>query len=224
VLPFVLLLGLVSSILLLQPDTGTVLVLFVTAVAMFVAAGARFRDIAGLGLFSIIAFAALASVRPYVMDRLLTFFNPSLDPLGSSYQIQQSLIAIGSGEIFGRGFGQSVQKFDYLPEPIGDSIFAVFAEEFGFIGAAFLISLFLFFTLRGLKIAGRAPDQFGGLVVVGIVILITSQSFINIGSLIGVLPLTGLPLLFVSHGGSALFFALLGVGIILNISRYAKAK
>lgn len=224
VLPFVGLLGLLSLLLLLQPDTGTMLVIFSTGIAMFIAAGARIRDIAGLGVLFIGAFAVLASMRPYVMERLLTFFNPALDPLGSSYQIQQSLIAIGSGKIFGRGFGQSVQKFDYLPEPIGDSIFAVFAEEFGFIGVAFLISLFLFFTLRGLKIASHAPDKFGGLIVVGIVILITSQSFINIGSLIGILPLTGLPLLFVSHGGSALFFALVGVGIILNVSRYSTGR
>ncbi len=221
ILPFVGLLSLPSIILLLQPDTGTVLVIFSTALAMFVAAGARVRDIVGLGVLSVGAFAVVASVRPYVMDRLLTFLNPALDPLGSGYQIQQALIAIGSGQMFGRGFGQSVQKFNYLPEPIGDSIFAVFAEEFGFIGVTFLISLFIFFTLRGMRIASRAPDKFGGLIVVGIVILITSQSFINIGSLVGIFPLTGLPLLFVSHGGSALFLALIGVGIILNVSRYA---
>ena len=158
------------------------------------------------------------------MDRILTFLNPSSDPLGNGYQIQQSLIAIGSGHIFGRGFGQSVQKFDYLPEPMGDSIFAVFAEEFGFMGALLLLSLFIFFAFRGLKIATHSPDQFGGLLVVGIVILIVSQSFINIGSLIGIFPLTGLPLLFISHGGTALFFALVGVGIVLNVSRYAKLK
>lgn len=215
---------LVGIVLLLQPDTGTFLVILATGFAMFIAAGARWRDIAILGVISGIGLSVLAFFRPYVMDRLLTFLNPAADPFGSSYQIQQALIAVGSGNIFGRGFGQSVQKFDYLPEPIGDSIFAVFAEEFGFIGAFLLIALFLFFALRGLRIAARAPDQFGGLLVVGIVILIVSQSFINIGSLIGIFPLTGLPLLFVSHGGTALFFTLIGVGIILNVSRYTKLK
>ena len=221
-LPFVGILAVVSTILLLQPDTGTLIVMLVAGGAMFLAAGARFRDVLGLGTVGLAGLAALASMRPYIMERILTFLNPASDPLGSGYQIQQSLIAVGSGNIWGRGFGQSVQKFDYLPEPIGDSIFAVFAEEFGFIGAIFLITLFVLFLLRGLRIASRAPDKFGGLLVVGIVILIVSQSFINIGSMIGIFPLTGLPLLFVSHGGSALFFALIGVGIVLNISRYAR--
>jgi cell division protein FtsW len=222
VLPLAALSAVVGIILLLQPDTGTFLVILATGLAMFIAAGSRWRDIASLGGMAIAGLSVLALFRPYVMDRILTFLNPATDPLGSSYQIQQSLIAVGSGHFFGRGFGQSVQKFDYLPEPIGDSIFAVFAEEFGFIGSLVLLALFLFFALRGLKIASHAPDQFGGLLVAGIVILIVSQSFINIGSLIGIFPLTGLPLLFVSHGGTALFFALVGVGIVLNVSRYTK--
>ena len=222
VLPLVVLSVIVGIVLLLQPDTGTFLVILATGISMFIAAGARWRDIAGLVGIVIAGLSVLVLVRPYVMDRILTFLNPSSDPLGSGYQIQQSLIAIGSGHIFGRGFGQSVQKFDYLPEPMGDSIFAVFAEEFGFLGAFLLLSLFLFFVFRGLKIASNAPDQFSGLLTVGIVILIISQSFINIGSLIGIFPLTGLPLLFVSHGGTALFFALVGVGIVLNISRFRK--
>ena len=152
----------------------------------------------------------------------MTFINPLSDVLGSGWQIKQSLIAIGSGEWFGRGFGQSVQKFQYLPEPIGDSIFAVAAEEFGFIGSVLLITLFLFLAFRGFKIAAKAPDSFSGLLTVGIVILIVSQSFINIGSMLGVMPLTGLPLLFVSHGGSALLFVLAEIGIILNISKFRK--
>ena len=153
------------------------------------------------------------------MARITTFINPAADPLGAGYQIQQSLIAIGSGGIFGRGFGQSIQKFNYLPEPIGDSIFAVYGEEFGFVGCVLLILLLCFFALRGLKIAARAPDVFGGLLVVGIVILIMTQSFLNIAAMLGVLPLSGLPLIFVSHGGTALFFALATVGIVLNVSR-----
>jgi cell division protein FtsW len=156
------------------------------------------------------------------MDRVMTFLQPSADPQGSGYQINQSLIAIGSGHWVGRGFGQSIQKFSYLPEPIGDSIFSVAAEEFGFIGSVCILLLFLFFAFSGLKIAARSPDYFGGLVVVGIVILIVSQSFMNIASMLGVMPLTGEPLLFISHGGSAMLFALAEVAIILNISRSMK--
>ena len=132
------------------------------------------------------------------------------------------MIAIGSGGMGGRGFGQSVQKFNFLPEPIGDSIFAVAGEEFGFIGALSIIFLFLFFAFRGLKISIKAPDSFGRLLVVGIVILIISQSFVNIGAMLGVLPLSGIPLVFVSHGGTALFMTLAEIGIILNISKYQK--
>jgi len=220
--PLVVLLMLVGGILLAQPDTGTLLVIAITTAAMYVAAGARWRDLLILGGVGATATMILAQFRPYIMNRILAFLDPSIDPLGTSYQIQQSLIAIGSGGVFGRGFGQSVQKFDYLPEPIGDSIFAVAGEEFGFLGALLLIGLFVFLAFRGLRIAARAPDHFGGLLAMGIVILLVSQSFINIASMIGVLPLTGLPLLFVSHGGSALFLALLEVGIVLSISRYAK--
>lgn len=221
-LPFLALSGIVGGILLLQPDTGTLLVMLAAGTGMFIAAGARVKDIGILLLVALLLFTVLVFFRPYLMDRVLTFINPSQDPLGSSYQIRQSLIAIGSGHIWGRGFGQSVQKFEYLPEPIGDSIFAVYGEEFGFLGAIFLIGIFLMVALRALKIAGNAPDQFGGLLVVGIVILIISQSFLNMGSLIGIFPLTGVPLLFVSHGGTALLLALVEIGIILNVSRYAK--
>lgn len=220
--PLIFLLGIIGAILIAQPDTGTFMVIFITAVAMFVAAGARFRDVLAIGAIAALGLLTLVFTHPYIKDRLLTFFNPATDPLGASYQIQQSLIAIGSGQFFGRGFGQSIQKFEYLPEPIGDSIFAVFAEEFGFIGSVLLIFLFLFFAFRGLRIAAEAPDYFGGLLAVGIVILIVSQSLINIASMLGVLPLTGLPLLFVSHGGTALFFALAEVGILLNISKFRR--
>jgi len=216
--------GIVGVVLYLQSDTGTFVVIAAAALAMFIASGGLWRHIVGFGALGVAALWILTLVRPYTQERLLTFLNPERDPLGAGYQIQQSLIAIGSGEVFGRGFGQSIQKFTYLPEPTGDSIFAVAAEEFGFVGGMIIISAFLVFAFRGLAIARKAPDYFGGLLVLGIVILIVSQSFTNIGSMLGVLPLTGLPLLFVSHGGSALFFALLSVGIILNISKYRKRQ
>ena len=149
----------------------------------------------------------------------MSFVNPGLDTQSSSYQINQSLIAIGSGGLTGRGFGQSIQKFKYLPEPIGDSIFSVASEEFGFIGATLIICFFLLFGLAGLKIALRCPNQFGRLVTIGIVIMILTGTFINIASMLGLIPLTGTPLLFISHGGTALLITLVEAGIILGISR-----
>jgi len=217
-------LGLVGIILLLQPDTGTFAIIGVTGVAVAVAAGVKIRHLAILGLGLVVALLVLALARPYLLDRVTTFMDPANDPHGSGYQIKQSLIAIGSGGVVGRGLGQSVQKFNYLPEPIGDSIFSVAAEEFGFIGSLVIIGLFLAFALRGLHIAARAPDRFGGLVSVGIVILIVTQAFINIGSMVGLMPLTGEPLTFISHGGTSLLLALVGVGIVLNVSRFSKTR
>lgn len=211
-----------ALILLKEPDTGTFAVLFSAVVAMLLAAGMKFRHFAILFLMSVILIAGLAFAKPYVMERLLTFFDSSYDPQGSSYQLQKSLVAIGSGGITGRGFGQSIQKFGSLPEPTGDSIFAVAGEEFGFLGGSALIILFLFFAIRGLRIGLHAPDMWGGLLAVGIVILILSQSFANIAAMLGLIPLTGVPLVFVSHGGSALLFAFVEIGILLNISKLSK--
>lgn len=221
-IPFIVILAVPTVLLLLQPDTDTLAVVFFTGLSMFIAGGGKWRHAGILILGAIIGLFVVALVRPYVMERILTFINPDRDPLGASYQIQQSLIAIGSGGMFGRGFGKSIQKFNFLPEPIGDSIFAVMSEEFGFVGSVGLILLFVAFAIRGATIGARAPDSFGGLLALGIVILIVSQSFVNIGAMLGVLPLTGIPLLFVSHGGTALFVTLAEVGIILNISKHAK--
>jgi len=218
-LPLLITLVITGAILLRQPDTGTFLVLLSAGLAMFISAGGRWRDLFIIFMIGIIGFAFLVSSRPYLKDRITTFLDPSIDPRGSSYQIQQSLIAIGSGQIFGRGFGQSLQKFNHLPEATSDSIFAVFAEEWGIVGALLLITLFVLFTLRGLKIASHSPSMFSGLLVVGIITLIISQSFINMASMLGIVPLTGIPLIFVSHGGTAMLFALAEVGIVLNISR-----
>ncbi len=212
-----------GALILSQPDTATFGVVFVAGLAMYMIAGARWRDLLILLAIGVISISALAVARPYVMDRIHTFIDPTSDPTGSGYQIQQSMIAIGSGGLFGRGFGQSVQKFNFLPEPIGDSVFAVAGEEFGFIGGTALILLYVAFTLLGFKIATRTPDQFGRLLVVGIVILITTGSMINIASMLGIVPVSGIPLLFISHGGTALFITLAEVGIILNVSRYQTA-
>lgn len=216
--------GVIAVVLLLQPDTGTLVILGVTGVAMTFSAGIKYRHIAIIAGVVLCCAAVLAISRPYLLERVTTFLDPTSDPSGSGYQIKQSLIAVGSGGVFGRGFGQSVQKFNYLPEPIGDSIFSVAAEEFGFFGSVTIVSLFVLFTLRGLYIASRAPDRFGGLTVIGIVILIVTQSYMNIGSMIGLIPLTGEPLTFISHGGTSLFFTMVGVGIVLNVSRYSAKR
>lgn len=220
VLPFIIMLGLVGGLLFAQPDTGSLLVIGLAGGAMFIAAGARWLHIAGLAGLGVTALSILAYVRPYIQERLLTFINPATDPFGAGYQIQQSLIAVGSGKWLGRGFGQSIQKFNFVPEPVGDSIFAVFAEEWGFVGSLILIGLFIALALRGYKIAANSSNTFSRLLVIGLVTLIAAQSFVNIAAMIGILPLTGLPLIFVSHGGTALFTALASVGIILNVSRH----
>jgi cell division protein FtsW len=192
------------------------------SLAMFIVAGGRWLHVAAIGALCIVGLLVLTMMRPYLKDRLLTFINPAGDPLGSGYQVQQSLIAIGSGGVFGRGFGQSIQKFNFLPEPVGDSIFAVFAEEWGLVGSTLLILLYLFFAFRGLRIASRANTPFASLLATGIIVLIVSESFINIASMLALFPLSGTPLLFVSQGGTALLFTLAEVGIVLNISRFQK--
>lgn len=223
-LPFLILIAITGAILLKQPDTDTFVITVVAGVAIFLVGGGRWRYIFGLALLGVVGLGLIAYTRPYVMSRITTFINPSANIQGSGYQIHQSLIAIGSGGFSGRGFGQSIQKFNYLPEPIGDSIFAVAGEEFGFVGGVGIVFIFVFFAVRGLKIASKVPDQFGRLMVVGIVILIVSQAFVNIGAMVGILPLSGIPLPFISQGGTALSMMLAEAGIILNISKSMKKK
>ncbi len=218
--PLVFLVALAGLLLIFQPDTGSLMVISAALVGMFFVAGGRFLHLFIIAFLGVLLLAGLVVHQPYIKDRFTIFLNPSLDTQGLSYQINQSFIAIGAGELTGRGFGQSLQKFSFLPQPVTDSIFAVVAEEFGFIGAMVILALFVLFALMGFKIAARAPDNFGRLLVVGIVILIASQSFVNIGAMLGVMPLTGIPLVFVSHGGSSLLMSLFGVGIILNVSRH----
>ncbi len=219
-LPFLALLSIPGLILLSQPDTDSFIVIVSASAAMFLVAGGRWRDIFILGILGVLLLLLLIFSRPYVMDRLTAFLDPSADPQGSGYQINQSLISIGSGGLVGRGFGQGIQKFEYLPEPIGDSIFAVYAEEFGFVGSFFLIALISVFTFRGFKIATQAKDLFGMLLVVGVITLIATQAFLNIASIVGLIPIAGIPLPFISHGGTALLFTLAAVGIVLNVSKH----
>ncbi len=220
ILPLVIMLGIVAGILLQQPDTKSIILIFLASASMLLLSGVPWKYVIISILIAVGAFTILALSKPYLFKRVTTFLDPTSDLQGSSFQLQQSLIAIGSGGLFGKGLGQSVQKFTYLPEPQGDSIFAVIGEEFGFIGTTLIIVLFLIFGLRGLRIAYRAPDSFGRLLVAGIVILLLAQSFLNIASIIGLFPLTGVPLVFISHGGTSLMIAMAAIGIVLNVSRY----
>lgn len=219
-LPFLFIVSVTGATIIAEPDLGTFFILIVTAMAVFFTAGGRWRHVFTILFLVLAAFGSIIAVKPYARERFLTFLNPTENLLTSSYQINQSLIAIGSGGLWGRGFGRSIQKFHYLPEPIGDSIFAVAGEEFGLIGGLFIIGVFVAFTVWGLSLARRTTDRFGRGLVVGIVVLISTGAFVNIASMLGLLPLTGLPLAFVSHGGSSLLFSLIGCGIILNVSRH----
>ena len=219
-LPFVGATGITGIIMLAQPDTDTFMIIAAAGMAMYLAAGAKWQHIAGIIMTGILVLAIIAFFRPYIMDRLTTFLDPEADPLGSGYQIQQSLIAIGSGGAVGRGFGQSIQKFEYLPEPIGDSIFAVYAEEFGFFGSTLLIIGLTSLALRGYKTAAQAEDIFGTLLVTGFITIIIGQAFLNIAAMTAMAPLSGLPLPFISHGGTALMSTLASLGIVLNVSKY----
>jgi cell division protein FtsW len=212
-------LALPAIVLILQPDIGTFGVICISVGAIFFAAGAPWRQIIAVFLAGVIVLTILISVKPYMRDRVMTFLNPAQGQLAESYQIRQSLIAIGSGGFSGRGFGQGVQKFTYLPEPMGDSIFAVAGEELGFIGAFGIVVLFTLFAIRGYSIASRAPDLFGSLLAVGIATYLAVEAFINIASMLGVAPLTGIPLTFISQGGSAILVSLGSAGLLLSISR-----
>jgi len=223
IVPLLAIAGGAALIVLLQPDTASGMMIVLAGTAMLFAAGGRvwhFLLLAAIGA-AVIGAAALAY--PHVRDRLIIYIDQSQDPHGSGYQITQSLIAVGSGEWTGRGFGQSIEKFSYLPEPIGDSIFAVAAEEFGFVGSVLLVAFYVAFAILGLRIAARAPDPFGGLLAVGLTTLIVGQSFFNISSALALVPLVGVPLIFVSHGGTALAIALIEVGILLSVSRRMKS-
>jgi cell division protein FtsW len=166
------------------------------------------------------ALGILVKLEPYRVERLITFLNPSHDPLGIGYQINQAMVAIGSGGWFGYGYGHSRQKYNFLPEVMGDSIFAIIVEELGFIGAFFAIALFIVFAFKVLGIAQRSSDMFAKMVCVGIVAWICGQAFLNIGAITGVLPLTGVPLPFVSYGSSSLVMLMAAMGILLNISKH----
>ncbi len=221
-LPFVAILGIIGFLIIKQPDMGTMSVIVATAVVMFFVSGASLVHL-GIGLVFLVGmFLLLIKSAPYRMQRFLVFLNPSNEKLGAGYHINQALLAIGSGGIWGLGFGQSKQKYLYLPEPHTDSIFAIVTEELGFLRAILIFVVFLLIAIRGFKIAKNAPDQFATFLAVGITTWIIVQFFVNIGAMIGLLPLTGIPLPFVSYGGSSLIVLLFGVGMLLNVSKQTR--
>ncbi len=221
-LPYIIIMAILSVLLLVQSDTDTLLIIGGTGIVMLFVAGVPFRHIATAMLLMAVIVTGVIYMRPYALKRVQTFFNRSSDTQGAGYQINQSLIAIGSGQMTGRGFGQSIQKFGYLPQPTDDSIFAVAAEEFGFVGSVGLIIMYILFASSIFRISTRATDHFGAFVALGVSILIITESFVNMAAMLGLIPLSGVPLLFISHGGTALIITLAATGVVANISKHRK--
>ncbi len=221
-LAFLLLLGLVILLVLLEPDMGTAAIILATSLIMYFLSGApSWQFFALIPTFGILGILA-AKLAPYRAQRLSTFLDLNSSPQNYSYHVRQILIALGSGGMFGVGFGNSLQKYAYLPENTTDSIFAIIAEETGFIGSLFLIGIYAFLILMGIRIAMKAKDNFGKLLAGGITVLIAIQTIVNLSSQAALLPLTGIPLPFISYGGSALIVNLAGAGILFNIARQSE--
>lgn len=219
-LPFLILSGAVAFLLFLQPSTTTAVAILAASLLVYFSAGAKFRFIFGLIFLGLVVLGFLVYLTPYRYERILGYLNPEADPLGRGYHLNQALIAIGSGGLTGVGYGQSTTKLNFLPEPIGDSIFAVIAEELGFVGSMTLIVLFMLLVWRSLMIAKKAPDNFGRSLATAFAAIVGLQAFINIAATSGLLPLTGIPLPFISYGGTALAVFLTMAGIVVNISKY----
>jgi cell division protein FtsW len=202
-----------------QPDLSSLMVFFITCFVVYFLARTPVLNTVIVGLISIVALVGSIIKAPYRMERILVFLNPGIDPQGIGYQMNQASIAIGSGGLFGLGLGMSRQKLGFLPEPMNDAVFAVFSEETGFLGATLIILLLLAFFWSGLTIARKSSDHFSFLLASGITVWIIVQSFVNIGAMLGLLPLTGIPLPFLSYGGSHLLAELVAVGLLVNISK-----
>jgi cell division protein FtsW len=219
-LPFLLISGIIAGLLLLQPSTSVVIILLFTGGVIYFMSGARLMHLVVAGLIGLVAISLIIWGSEYRRQRILTFLDPSSDTRGSAYQITQSRIAIGSGGLFGVGYGESTSKVGYLPAPLDDSIFAIAAQELGFVGASAIVTLFGLLVFRLLWIARRMRDRFGQLLLIGFAAIIALQSVVNMGAISGLVPLTGVPLPFVSFGGTALAVFLVMSGIALNVSKY----
>src|SRR3989339_404801 len=222
--PFIVVLGAIAFLMLKQPDMGTLSIIAITSLIVYFVGGGKIKHILLILLFGVLSFGVMVQFKPYQLNRFKCMIDPSFDAADACYQINQSLIAVGSGGVLGRGLGASRQKYMYLPEVSGDSIFAIIAEETGFVVSVIFIILFLYLFYCGYKIAKNAPDDFGRILAIGISSWIVMQALINIGGIINAMPMTGVPLPLVSYGGSAILAALTACGILVNISRQTKGE
>lgn len=219
---FLFVLGLTVGLVILEPDLGTSLIIGLVGLLVYFISGVPWIQFLGLSLAGMIAVAGLILSSSYRRARLMTFLDPTADPLGSSYHIRQVLIALGSGGWWGVGLGQSRQKYSYLPEVASDSIFAIVAEEMGFLGSLLVLVMFFWLIFKIFKIAQKAPDQFSRFLASGIGIWLGFQLILNLAAMVALVPLTGIPLPLISFGGSSLVVALIGIGMVLNISKYSE--
>jgi cell division protein FtsW len=219
-LPIALVAGVVVALILLEPDFGTAVSLLAVVGVMVFAAGLSYRYLIGAGVVMLGGLAVVLVQAPYRVKRLTSFWDPWADPLGDGFQIIQSLIAVGTGGVFGRGLMEGRQKLFFLPEPHTDFIYAVIAEEMGLVGALVILACFGVLAWRGLRASSRAPDSFGAFLALGITMMLVLQAFVNISVVLGLMPTKGIPLPLVSAGGSSLLINLLGVGVLLNISQH----
>jgi len=217
--PFFIALAIITGLIVLEKDTGTMMIIVAMSLTVYFAAGGRLRHLAWLAIVGLAGLILLIRISPYRAVRFSTFLHPEIDPKGVGYHINQALLAIGTGGWLGLGYGHSRQKFAYLPEPVGDSIFAVTAEELGFFLSTAIMALYVFVAIRGLKLAARCRDPFAKLLTVGIITWLTVQAFVNIGGIIGIMPMTGVTLPFISFGGSSMMVSLAAAGILANISK-----
>ena len=222
--PFVLLLGIVGGLIMAEPDMGTTIIVFMAASTLFFVAGAPLSHLALLiGVGSVISYAVVLQ-RDYQLDRLALFANPGSDPQGGGFQIIQLLTALGSGGPLGEGWGEGRQKFFYVPGAHTDGVFAILGEELGFFGLLAIMALFAFFIYRAALVTIRSRDRFSMLLCIGIIAWIAGQTLINIGGITRTIPLTGVPLPFLSYGGSSLIMLMAAVGVLLSVSRYASSE
>jgi len=219
--PLLLVAGTMAALTLVQPDLGNSLALVVLTLVLAYLAGARVQHMGWIAAAALPLVALAVALKPYRWRRMLAFVNPWDDPQGAGFQIIQSFLALGSGGLFGRGLGESKQKLFYLPEPYTDFIFAILGEELGLIGATLVVGLFAVLIWRGLRVGLRAPDAFGSYLALGITVMLATQTLVNLGVVTGALPTKGLPLPFVSFGGSALLMTMFSAGVLLNISQHA---
>lgn len=222
-IPFLVILSFIALLLAAQPDLGTLGVIFATAIIMYFIAGAKFSKIIGIIAFVLLLAIILIQIIPHKFDRVLAYLNPDFDPRGIGYHVKQSILAIGSGGIFGVGFGKGIQKTGFLPEPVSDSIFSVIVEELGFIGAGAVLFLFGLLLVYMIKIIKKVNSPFAKLTVSGILSLILVQVLINISSVTGLLPFTGITLPFISYGGTSLVVLMAAMGMVARIAREVKS-